>query len=313
MSESEQWRPWPRDPSISVSNLGRIKGPSGKLLAVRDGKINTKRATKNTRVKHVVWQTWVQPDAHPIPAITHADGDVTNCSATNLVLWDKRSGLPNVRKLSRQQEIDIASRLDSGETLQALAAEFDVSATTVSNTYTRVCGVKLTHTRMENNAAEMARKDAQSKALRVRRAAKKAQWEEDCAVAARLGIAPGSVRHKVSYLKREYGLTLAEYAAMIDSQSGKCAACGDLLGPERTHENQTLIGGTYRAVDHCHRTNDRGQSVRGVLHSSCNAIIGMIREDAEKMRRLIKYVQETREHRPKRPRPVTPGLPGLHH
>lgn len=33
-SEAEVWKPWPRNPKYSISNMGRVKGASGKILKI---------------------------------------------------------------------------------------------------------------------------------------------------------------------------------------------------------------------------------------------------------------------------------------
>lgn len=75
-------------------------------------------------------------------------------------------------------------------------------------------------------------------------------------------------------LKKRYGITEAEYDAMLAKQNGVCAMCG---GPNKLARR---LG-----VDHNHTT---GQ-VRGILCISCNAGLGFF----EKMQsQLAKYLEE---------------------
>jgi hypothetical protein len=67
-----------------------------------------------------------------------------------------------------------------------------------------------------------------------------------------------------------YGITQEEY----DSLEWTCAICGTTDGK--------LV------IDHHH---DSGR-VRAVLCNSCNAALGMLQEDTERMRNMIKYVEE---------------------
>lgn len=66
----------------------------------------------------------------------------------------------------------------------------------------------------------------------------------------------GGVREYTFKLK-EFGLTYAEYMAMVDAQGGKCKIC-NLPDKKRL------------AVDHCHATG----VVRGLLCMSCNTKLG---------------------------------------
>ena len=78
---------------------------------------------------------------------------------------------------------------------------------------------------------------------------------------------------------RQYGLTIDEYFAMLKKQSGGCAICGV---PESG-------AGRRLSVDHCHETG----TVRGLLCSTCNFIIGSAKDDADLMRRAADYMERT--------------------
>ncbi len=77
------------------------------------------------------------------------------------------------------------------------------------------------------------------------------------------------------WLKRRYGLTLAAYTAMLESQGGVCKICGG--GPK-------CKGRLY--VDHCHRTG----TVRGLLCSYCNSAIGLFKDNGSVMVQASAYV-----------------------
>jgi hypothetical protein len=86
---------------------------------------------------------------------------------------------------------------------------------------------------------------------------------------------------KNSDLKRSYGITLAEYEAMLEAQGGKCAIC---KGPERTRDKD---GGPRRMpVDHDHQ---RG-NVRGLLCTHCNRALGMFKDNVEILKAAVDYV-----------------------
>lgn len=70
-------------------------------------------------------------------------------------------------------------------------------------------------------------------------------------------------------LIREYGITLVEYNAMLESQGGLCL-CGEPWG--------TTMDAPV--VDHCHATG----KVRAILHRRCNVWIGQ--RDPEILKRF---------------------------
>jgi hypothetical protein len=87
-----------------------------------------------------------------------------------------------------------------------------------------------------------------------------------------------------NHLKRNYGITLDEYDAMLDEQDGKCKICGKTEARKTTGRTQRMP----LFVDHCHKTNQ----VRGLLCSHCNAGLGMFRENEELFVRAISYLWE---------------------
>lgn len=62
-----------------------------------------------------------------------------------------------------------------------------------------------------------------------------------------------------SRLKVEYGITVEQYALMLEDQGGGCAVCG-----------QPPTGKRPLAVDHCHQTG----RVRALLCAACNIKLG---------------------------------------
>jgi hypothetical protein len=83
-------------------------------------------------------------------------------------------------------------------------------------------------------------------------------------------------------LRREFGITLADYDRMHAAQNGCCAICKQ---PERA-----MRGGKPRAlaVDHCHATG----VVRGLLCGSCNPMIGYAGDSPEILRAAIGYINQ---------------------
>jgi hypothetical protein len=72
---------------------------------------------------------------------------------------------------------------------------------------------------------------------------------------------------------KPYGLSIADYDAMLLSQGGLCAIC---RGP--------FVGSGH--VDHCHPT----KRVRGILCIPCNLGIGHLKEGKAIMERAIAYL-----------------------
>ena len=83
-------------------------------------------------------------------------------------------------------------------------------------------------------------------------------------------------------LKRHYGITLTEYAAMYTTQNGKCAICGQ---PETT-----IVHGKVRdmSVDHCHTTG----RIRELLCNACNHVLGEAKENKDTLRAAIAYLEK---------------------
>lgn len=75
-----------------------------------------------------------------------------------------------------------------------------------------------------------------------------------------------------------YGLTGAEYLALLASQGGGCAICGAETG---------VPGKKARLpVDHCHKTG----AVRGLLCLRCNTGLGMFMDDPGMLQIAIRYL-----------------------
>lgn len=94
----------------------------------------------------------------------------------------------------------------------------------------------------------------------------RASWCRPCTHAANraYGATPeGRRTRRDGHLRRTFGITLAEFDAMLCYQKGLCAIC------ERPPKS-----GQNLHVDHDHRTGD----VRGLLCRPCNTGIGLLQE-----------------------------------
>lgn len=83
------------------------------------------------------------------------------------------------------------------------------------------------------------------------------------------------------WLRLTYGISVAEYDAMLDSQNGVCAIC----------EQPEPVPGRRLAVDHCHTTD----IVRGLLCSTCNWLIGSAKDRPQTLRAAADYLEEAVE------------------
>lgn len=98
------------------------------------------------------------------------------------------------------------------------------------------------------------------------------------------------------HLRSRYGITQADYDALLDAQRGRCAGCGEKpRGGGRANANRLLF------VDHDHETG----AIRGLLCQPCNAIVGLAYERPATLIALVRYLARPpaiAEPRPKRPK-----------
>ncbi len=86
---------------------------------------------------------------------------------------------------------------------------------------------------------------------------------------------PGYTRD--NSLRRNYGITSAQFAELLAVQGGKRAICGT--------DKPTGKGNSFH-VDHCHE----GGFIRGILCHKCNAGIGMLQDDPVILGKAIQYL-----------------------
>jgi hypothetical protein len=100
------------------------------------------------------------------------------------------------------------------------------------------------------------------------------KWATDADFRER-GLAASRARDShADKLKQVYGLSTADYNAMLRQQNGACAIC------RRTSAERLC-------VDHCHKTN----RVRGLLCRKCNTGLGCYGDDPERIAAAIAYLQ----------------------
>ena len=83
------------------------------------------------------------------------------------------------------------------------------------------------------------------------------------------------------HCKRRYGLTLKDVEKMLEDQNHLCAICRE----EGFQMNDRVYHGLN--VDHCHTTG----TVRGMLCHNCNRALGLMKDDIERLKAAIKYLE----------------------
>jgi hypothetical protein len=86
-------------------------------------------------------------------------------------------------------------------------------------------------------------------------------------------------RNREGHLKRKFGITQERYAELLAAQGGGCAVCRRKAKPGRSLH-----------VDHDHATGE----VRGLLCFSCNAALGHLADDPDRIHALSRYILEHR-------------------
>lgn len=77
-------------------------------------------------------------------------------------------------------------------------------------------------------------------------------------------------------LKKNYGISLADYQSMHEAQDGKCAICG--ASSDKLNR--------FMAVDHCHKTG----KLRSLLCSGCNTGLGFFKDSPALLTAAIQYI-----------------------
>lgn len=90
---------------------------------------------------------------------------------------------------------------------------------------------------------------------------------------------PGQKRSKKCWdLRAKYGISLAEYEAILAAQGGVCAIC---------RQPETKPNATHLAVDHDHGTG----RVRGLLCNNCNRGVGLLADDPDRLSAAADYLR----------------------
>lgn len=84
---------------------------------------------------------------------------------------------------------------------------------------------------------------------------------------------------RARWLRARYGITLADWDALLVEQTGRCAVCV-----------RPLTDDLQPRVDHCHETD----TIRGLLCHHCNVGLGHFGDDVGRLRNAARYLLQTR-------------------
>lgn len=82
-------------------------------------------------------------------------------------------------------------------------------------------------------------------------------------------------------LKRQYGMTYAQFEELFVKQHGKCSLCHLPMVMNGKRGENTAV------VDHCHQTG----RVRGLLHRDCNRFLGRIERNLDLVVAAQRYLK----------------------
>jgi hypothetical protein len=93
--------------------------------------------------------------------------------------------------------------------------------------------------------------------------------------------------YRKSYLKTRYGMTIEQFNELMERQQNACGLC-----------KEPFKEGEFPHVDHdhtcCPGKNSCGRCIRGVLHSTCNRVIGLTKDNPNLCRQAAEYLEQSR-------------------
>lgn len=91
---------------------------------------------------------------------------------------------------------------------------------------------------------------------------------------------------RLKFVQRQYNLDADTYLGMILNQDNKCLIC------KQPETGKTQYGDVKPlSVDHCHETG----LVRGLLCNQCNAGLGNFKDDINKLKAAVLYLEQFKE------------------
>lgn len=91
---------------------------------------------------------------------------------------------------------------------------------------------------------------------------------------------------KTTYLRRRYGLSLEQFESMLNAVNYKCEICG-----RDVHTDQGRHDAATACIDHDHETG----KIRGITCNPCNAGMGGLGDDPERLEKAAAYLRKTRQ------------------
>jgi hypothetical protein len=86
---------------------------------------------------------------------------------------------------------------------------------------------------------------------------------------------------KAHRLKR-YNLSEERFTSLLSLQDGKCALCRETMGDDMVVDHDHSCCGSEKSCGKC---------IRGIIHRQCNIGIGAFKDDPEKCRRAVLYLE----------------------
>lgn len=84
-----------------------------------------------------------------------------------------------------------------------------------------------------------------------------------------------------NYYKNQYNSSLQEVESLLQKQNGLCFICEEIGFKMNDHVKSPLN------LDHCHTTG----KIRGLLCHNCNRAIGLFKDNTERLKRAIIYLE----------------------
>lgn len=155
----------------------------------------------------------------------------------------------------------------------------DVAAHSLVSGATKSCGCYRHHTTSADGAAKYCSGCREHVPLKgfsfmVRRG--KTVPRNRCRSCASANNKTREMYYRLWSVKRRYGLSADDYAALYERASSSCEVCG---------RREDEVPG-FLCIDHCHVSN----RVRGLLCRNCNSAIGKLGESASMLQKAIEYL-----------------------
>lgn len=84
------------------------------------------------------------------------------------------------------------------------------------------------------------------------------------------------------HCKTKYGMSLEDRNTIIENQKDTCPICNS------KYTYTSSISKHSPCIDHCHESG----SIRGIICSSCNLVLGKVSDDIEVLENMINYLRD---------------------